>query len=118
MTTACFWPSARSIRPRRAASWVATTGDFSAAIRPGIVAKSALAGFGLAPLGRDPVDPAGGLVAEGVAADARVVPVGDEDRAVGRGGHVDGAEPGVVAGEEDLVVGPERSPRGARSGRS
>src|SRR5437899_918257 len=36
-------------------------------------------------LGGDAVDAAGGLVAEGVAADSGVVPVGDEDRAVGGG---------------------------------
>ena len=64
----------------------------------------------LVPLGRDAVDPPGRLVAEGVAADARVVPVGDEDRAIGRGAGIDGPEPRVVAGQEDLVLGPERGP--------
>ena len=64
----------------------------------------------LVPLGRHPEDPADGLVAEGVAAHARVVPVGDEDRAIRRRAGIDGPEPRVVAGEEDLVLGAETGP--------
>ena len=64
----------------------------------------------LVALGRDAVDPPGRLVAEGVAADAGVVPVGHEHRAIGRGAGIDGPEPRVVAAKEDLVFGPERGP--------
>ncbi len=42
-----------------------------------------------------------------MAADAGVVPVGHVDRPVGGGGHVDRPEPVIVAGEQDLVLGPE-----------
>jgi hypothetical protein len=62
---------------------------------------------GLVSLGGDAVDPPGGLVAEGVAADARIVPVGDEHRAIGRGAGIDGPKPRIAAAEEDLVIGAE-----------
>src|SRR5262249_12612384 len=65
---------------------------------------------GLVPLGGDAIDPPGRLIAEGMAADARVVPVGHEHRAIGRRAGVDGPEPRVVAAEEDLVLGAERGP--------
>ena len=104
-TTFCGSPSARSIsRAARRPAWrrPATSARRSARESE----KSALVSR-LCSLGDDAVDPAGGLVAECVAADARVVPIGHEHRAVGRGGHVHGAEPGVVAGEEHLVIGAE-----------
>src|SRR5262249_24187957 len=56
----------------------------------------------------DPIDPPGGLIAEVEATDARVVPVGDEYRAIRRGAGVHRPEPRVGAAEEDLEVGPER----------
>src|SRR5271157_2147604 len=62
----------------------------------------------LVPLGRDPENPSGRLVAEGVADDAGIVPVGDEDRAIGRCTGVDGPEPGISARQEHLVLGAER----------
>ena len=49
--TAALASSPRSISPRRAASWVAMTGDFRAAIRPSTVAKSALGASAFEPLG-------------------------------------------------------------------
>src|SRR5262245_4432947 len=58
--------------------------------------------------GGDAVDPPGSLVAEGVAADPGVVPVGDEDRPIRRGTGIHGPEPRVVASQKDPVVGPER----------
>ena len=85
-------------------------GDLSAAISPSVVPKSTFDFPALVARGCDPVDPAGRLVAEGVAADARVVPVGDEDRAVGRRAGIDRPEPRVVAGKKHLVLGPERGP--------
>ncbi len=100
----------RAISPRRAASCVAILGDLSAAINPGTVPKSTLTFSRLMPLGHDAIDPPGRLVAEGMAADPRVVPVGHEHRAIRGGAGVDRTEPRVVAGEKDLGLGPERGP--------
>ena len=100
---------ARSGRDARRPGW-RSFGDLSAAIRPGDRREVNLGFLALVPLGRDAVDPSGRLVAEGMAADARVVPVGDEDRAIGRRACIDRPEPRVVARQEDLVLGPERRP--------
>ena len=58
---------------------------------------------GLAGLGSDPENPSGRLVAEGVAANPGVVPVGNDDRAIRCRAGVHRPEPWVIAGEEDLV---------------
>ncbi len=66
-------PPCRPARPgsRYATSRAAMFGDFSASISPSTVPKSYFGGFAAFALRRDPVDPPGRLVAEGVAADGR-----------------------------------------------
>ena len=85
-------------------------GDLSAAINPSGRGEVDFDLLALVPLGRDAIDPPGRLVAEGMAADARVVPVGHEHRPIGARAGIDRPEPRVVAGEEDLVLRPERGP--------
>src|SRR5207249_1129458 len=58
----------------------------------------------LVALRRQAINPPTGHVAHAVAADAGVVPVGDEDAAVRGDADVAGPEPGIGAGDEILLL--------------